>query len=103
MGPHSSSDDPELYRSSDAVEEWRDRDPIVRMRRHLEHLGIMDSALDERLGHEIDSEVRAAITVAEAKARPERDTLFDDVYAERTWNLVEQAAELEGVSGKGGA
>lgn len=94
MGPHSTSDDPEAYRSNEAVEQWKSRDPIVRLRRHLEYLGIMDAQLDERMGREIEEAVRAAISAAEAKGPPDRDTLFDDVYAERPWNLQEQAEEL---------
>lgn len=97
MGPHSTSDDPDLYRPEGAADEWKSRDPIARLRKHLEYLGIIDGVLDDRLGAEIDAEVRGAISVAEAKGPPDRDTMFDDVYAERTWNLVEQARELESV------
>jgi pyruvate dehydrogenase E1 component alpha subunit/2-oxoisovalerate dehydrogenase E1 component alpha subunit len=97
MGPHSTSDDPDLYRSDAAVDEWKHRDPIARLRRHLEYLGIIDGVLDERLGAEIDAEVRGAISVAETKGPPDCDTMFDDVYAERTWNLVEEAKEAERV------
>jgi pyruvate dehydrogenase E1 component alpha subunit/2-oxoisovalerate dehydrogenase E1 component alpha subunit len=54
----------------------------------------MDAALDARMGTELDEEIKQAIAGAEAKGPPERDTMFDDVYAERPWNLEEQAAEL---------
>jgi pyruvate dehydrogenase E1 component alpha subunit len=97
MGPHSTSDDPDAYRPSESVDEWKARDPIARLRRHLEYLGIMDSAIDDRLTAELDEEIRSAISVAESKAPPERATMFDDVYATRPWNLEEQAAELEKV------
>lgn len=95
MGPHSTSDDPDVYRSSDAVEEWKVRDPIARLRRHLEYLGIMEAALDARMGNELDDEIKRAIASAETKPPPDRDTMFDDVYAERPWNLEEQAREAE--------
>jgi len=94
MGPHSTSDDSGLYQSDADLEEWKRRDPIVRLRRHLEYLGIIDEALDHRLGAEIDEEARSAISVAEAKGPPDRESMFDDVYAERPWNLVEQSREL---------
>jgi pyruvate dehydrogenase E1 component alpha subunit/2-oxoisovalerate dehydrogenase E1 component alpha subunit len=95
MGPHSTSDDPDAYRSSEGVEEWKRRDPIVRLRRHLEYLGIMEAALDARMGNELDDEIKQAIAAAEAKPPPDRATMFDDVYAERPWHLEEQAREGE--------
>ena len=36
MGAHTTSDDPTRYRDSDELEEWRAKDPIVRMRAFLE-------------------------------------------------------------------
>jgi pyruvate dehydrogenase E1 component alpha subunit len=93
MGPHSTSDDPDLYRDAESVALWKARDPIARLRRHLEHLGIMEAALDARMGTELDEEIKRAIDAAEAKPPPARDTMFDDVYAERPWNLVEQARQ----------
>jgi pyruvate dehydrogenase E1 component alpha subunit/2-oxoisovalerate dehydrogenase E1 component alpha subunit len=101
MGPHSTSDDPDLYRSGDAIDAWKNRDPIVRLRRHLEYLGIMEASLDARIGTELDYEIKRAITAAEAKAPPDRDTMFDDVYAERPWNLEEQAREIAAPKGEG--
>ena len=35
VGPHSSADDPGRYRSAELTEQWRQRDPIERLRRYL--------------------------------------------------------------------
>lgn len=66
-------------------------DPLDRFRRHLEYLGILDAAADAVLGEALNDEIAAAIATAAAEGPPDRSTLFDDVYAERPWNLVEQA------------
>jgi pyruvate dehydrogenase E1 component alpha subunit len=66
-------------------------DPVGRFRRHLEYLGILDAAADALLRETLSGEIAAAIATAAAEPPPARSTLFDDVYAERPWHLVEQA------------
>ena len=39
---------------------------------------------------ELNAEIARAITEVEALGPPARETIFDDVYAELPWNLVEQ-------------
>src|SRR3972149_4910605 len=39
-GPHTTADDPTRYRKSEEVEEWKVRDPILRLRRFLMTKGI---------------------------------------------------------------
>jgi pyruvate dehydrogenase E1 component alpha subunit len=36
MNPHTTSDDSRRYRHDAELESWRQRDPIARLRRHLE-------------------------------------------------------------------
>ncbi len=94
MGAHSTSDDPTRYRSQDEVDAWARKDPLDRLRRHLVHLGLVTDASDEALDAELTAEIAAAITAVEAMPPPPRESLLDDVYAEPTWNLREQLAEL---------
>ena len=94
IGAHSSSDDPSRYRSQDEVDTWIKRDPLLRLRRHLDHLGAWSDAKDEALEAEHNAEIGAAITEVEKHGPPARETIFDDVYATRPWHLEEQRAEL---------
>jgi pyruvate dehydrogenase E1 component alpha subunit/2-oxoisovalerate dehydrogenase E1 component alpha subunit len=94
MGAHTTSDDPTRYRDQNEVEEWKKRDPIDRAFKRLVALEVWDSKRDEALRAELLEEVNAAIKEAEALPLPPRGTLFDDVYAEETWNLAEQRADL---------
>jgi pyruvate dehydrogenase E1 component subunit alpha len=94
MGAHSTSDDPSRYRSEEEVQAWAKKDPILRLRRHLVYLELLDDALDQKIEAEINEEISAAVAEVERHGPPAQGTLFDDVYAEPTWNLVEERAEL---------
>jgi pyruvate dehydrogenase E1 component alpha subunit/2-oxoisovalerate dehydrogenase E1 component alpha subunit len=96
---HSSSDDPTRYRDEQVVESWRQRDPIDRFRNYLELEGLVDSTLGETIAAEVKSEVDAAIAAAEKAPPPHTDTLFSDVYAELTPDLVEQRGLVRGETG----
>ncbi len=80
MGPHTTSDDPTRYRSHDEEEEWRLKDPLIRVRALLDREGLID---DEYLA----SVESAADEMAAALRRgcigahdPEPLSLFDEVY-----------------------
>jgi pyruvate dehydrogenase E1 component alpha subunit/2-oxoisovalerate dehydrogenase E1 component alpha subunit len=95
IGAHSTSDDPTRYRSDEEVEAWKKKDPVDRLRKHLVVRGLMDDARDAALEKELQDEIGPAIKKVEELGNPPRSSLFDDVYAEPTWNLVEQRALLE--------
>lgn len=94
IGAHSTSDDPTRYRSQDEVDAWTKKDPLDRLRKHMVVRGLLDDAADARLESEIQAEIQAAITEVEPMASPPRASVFDDVYAELPWHLVEQREEL---------
>jgi 2-oxoisovalerate dehydrogenase E1 component alpha subunit len=93
MGGHSTNDDPNAYRGSDALEAWADRDPLLRVRRHLEKNGEWSDRQEEELKQGLIERFRAAVSIAEATPRPRLESMFDDVYERPTWNLLEQRAE----------
>jgi pyruvate dehydrogenase E1 component alpha subunit len=95
IGAHSTSDDPTRYRADSEVEEWKKKDPLARLRRHLVLQGAVDDAFDVALDAELTADIARAVNEVEALPPPARGSLFEDVYAELPWNLVEQRAELE--------
>jgi pyruvate dehydrogenase E1 component alpha subunit/2-oxoisovalerate dehydrogenase E1 component alpha subunit len=95
IGAHSTSDDPTRYRSDAEVEEWKKKDPLDRLRKHLVGKGLLDDARDAELEKELQEEISPAIKKVEELPPPSRATMFDDVYAAPTWNLVEQRELLE--------
>ncbi|HEX9297659.1 MAG TPA: thiamine pyrophosphate-dependent enzyme [Polyangiaceae bacterium] len=94
VAPHSTSDDPSRYRSTDDVEAWIRKDPLERLSRHLRARGLLSNADDERLEHEILEEIRKAIDEVESYGPPAPASLFDDVYSELPWHLGEQREVL---------
>lgn len=94
LGAHSTSDDPTRYRSQAELDEWRLRDPLVRLRRNLEASGYWDSTQQCQLDEVIRREISSAVVDAEAVDPPPRDSLFDDVYRAQPWHLREQSEAL---------
>jgi len=95
VAPHSTSDDPSRYRSNDDVDAWIRRDPLDRLVRYLTSRGLLTAEADERFEHETNEEIRKAIDEVESYGPPDRASLFEDVYAEPPWHLVEQRELLE--------
>ena len=93
MGGHSTNDDPNAYRGSDALQAWADRDPLLRVRRHLEKHGEWSERQEEDLKQSLLERFRAAVSIAESTPRPRLESMFEDVYERPTWNLIEQRAE----------
>jgi len=93
MGPHTTADDPTRYRPSAELEEWRAKDPILRLERHLEALGLFTA---ERRA---ESQARADTVAAELRAGcigmpdPEPLTVFDNVFTGPQATLDRQRAE----------
>lgn len=93
MGAHTTSDDQTKYRASDDEEEWRGRDPILRLTRYLERIGAIDDAWlasVEDDAKEFGSQVRAVIPELQDTTM---DRLFETVYAEPTVALEAQRRE----------
>jgi 2-oxoisovalerate dehydrogenase E1 component alpha subunit len=96
---HSTSDDPSGYRPASEAKAWPLGDPIERLKAHLVALGEWDDDRHEAMRAECDAEVRAAQKEAEGlgilpqQGKDNIESMFDDVYAELPWNLVEQRDE----------
>ncbi len=65
-------------------------DPIARMRLHLESRGLGGAERDDRLVAEVGADIERALAEAGEAPKPAHETLFEDVYAEPSWNLAEQ-------------
>ncbi len=92
MSMHTTADDPTRYRSEDAAEAWKERDPITRFKLYLENKGIWDAAREEALLEEIRAEVAAGVKKFEQESDFAPDTSFDHVFATSYPVLEEQRA-----------
>jgi pyruvate dehydrogenase E1 component alpha subunit len=93
MGPHTTADDPKRYQAPEERAGWEGRDPIVRLRRHLEGRGLWDADRHAEAVAAAEAEIDAAWDTAEA-ATVSPDHFFDHVYASPTPRMVTQRAEL---------
>jgi pyruvate dehydrogenase E1 component alpha subunit len=93
MGPHTTADDPKRYQAPEERAGWEGRDPIPRLRRHLEGRGLWDDDRQAAAEAAAEAEIDAAWERAEAATVPP-DAFFDHVYAEPTPRMVTQRAEL---------
>jgi pyruvate dehydrogenase E1 component alpha subunit/2-oxoisovalerate dehydrogenase E1 component alpha subunit len=80
----------------ESPETWAGTDPILRFRRHLAYLQVLDAASDEAMRAELEQNIAAEIALAEARPKPALSTMFEDVYGEQPWHLVEQARHAGG-------
>jgi len=71
-----------VYRSTAEVDEWRKKDPIMRIENLLIERGIMSEPEYQIIRAEIQQEVDEAVAFAEASPQPAFDSIFEDVYSE---------------------
>ncbi len=93
-GSHSSSDDPTRYRETAESEEWKRKDPIERMKKYLQQVGIWTEAYEEQVWEEARFRINKATSEAESVEQPDWASLFENVYEEMPPMLVEQQQAL---------
>lgn len=94
LDPHSSSDDPTRYRSSEEQQAWQEKDPIERLKQALlQQYAIAPDAL-EALEADLKQAIQAAIETAQRTPQPDWDSLITDVYEAPPPYLQQQLAEI---------
>jgi pyruvate dehydrogenase E1 component alpha subunit len=94
FGAHTTADDPTKYRDDAEVEEWRPRDPLLRVQRYLEQRGQWSEGWEQELVEACAAEVEQAMEAAAAVRPPPPQDMFRYMYAEMTPALVEQETGL---------
>ncbi|MEP7215411.1 MAG: thiamine pyrophosphate-dependent enzyme, partial [Anaerolineaceae bacterium] len=74
--------DPELYRSKDEVERWKQRDPIDLLTRELSETGTVSEQAIVEMEARIGRELEAAVAFAEEAALEPVENLTRFVYSE---------------------
>jgi pyruvate dehydrogenase E1 component alpha subunit len=92
-GAHSTSDDPTAYRDKAEVERQLKRDPLRRLRRHLEQLSAWSEQEEKRYIDEVHAELQACIDRAEAAPQPSIASMFEQVFEHQPEHLREQQHE----------
>ena len=80
LAPHTTSDDPSRYRADEEVERWRQRDPIERLRRVLDDLGLWDAEQDAEFLRVFRVEFDEAVQRADKAPELEPQELVEHVF-----------------------
>ncbi len=94
FGPHTTADDPTLYRSEEDVKRMEQNDPIARFKNYMMKKSIWDETQDKALHEEIDALVDKAAKEAEQEPLPAMEDLFKNVFATMPEYLKEEADEF---------
>ena len=74
--------DPDLYRSKEEIERWREHDPIPALTTQLQDAGLLSDSDLQDLEHSIADEIQAAVAFAEGGTLEPVEDLERFVYAE---------------------
>ncbi|GAA1456346.1 pyruvate dehydrogenase (acetyl-transferring) E1 component subunit alpha [Nocardiopsis exhalans] len=109
MGAHTTNDDPTRYRDKGELDEWKAKDPILRVRRYLEANGLADEAFFASIEEEADKVGETVRSQCRNMPDPEPLDIFHEVYAEPNVHIDQQRAEFadylssfEGAGAEGG-
>jgi len=75
-----SIQDPQAYRDSEEVDQWRIKDPIDTFREMSQVEGLIDDEQIAAIGERVEASVAAAVKFAEESDEPSIETLYDHVY-----------------------
>lgn len=99
QGPHTTSDNPRVYRSEEYEAEHNKKCPIARLEKYMLANGLITSSEIAELEAKIDAEILEATKVMESKKTMSIDEAFDYTYAENYDELKEQKEEAKRIFG----
>jgi 2-oxoisovalerate dehydrogenase E1 component alpha subunit len=80
--PHSSDDDDRTYRSRAEVDEWKKKDPVLRMRQYLESVGLLNEARSQEYEARAKQAVDDANEFAKNASYPPAEAALENVWGE---------------------
>ncbi|MBP6000078.1 MAG: pyruvate dehydrogenase (acetyl-transferring) E1 component subunit alpha [Sediminibacterium sp.] len=84
---HSVSD-PQKYRSKDEVEEYKDQDPIIKVRKTILENNFATEAALQEIDEKINGIVEASVKFAEESPWPDDSEVLKDVYIDQNYPFI---------------
>jgi pyruvate dehydrogenase E1 component alpha subunit len=84
---HSVSD-PQKYRSKDEVEEYKDQDPIIKVRKTIIENNFATEATLQEIDEKINGIVEASVKFAEDSPWPDNSEVLKDVYIDQNYPFI---------------
>ncbi|HVC35807.1 MAG TPA: pyruvate dehydrogenase (acetyl-transferring) E1 component subunit alpha [Chloroflexota bacterium] len=79
---HSMADAGTVYRTTEEIEQWRGRDPIVSFREKLEQADLLSASRAHEIDQAVDQTIEDAVRFADESPFPSTSTLYESVYCE---------------------
>jgi pyruvate dehydrogenase E1 component alpha subunit len=89
-GDHTTSDDASRYRTTEEIEEWERKDPLLKFKTYLEKKGIWNDEKESEAWKTAREKVEEAVRKAEAYPRPDVEEIFRHTYTQMPACLKEQ-------------
>lgn len=100
-GPHTlAGDDPTRYRQDTELDEWEERDPLIRFRTYLREKNLWTEEDEERVIEETKQEVSDNIKKADQIAPSRVSELIESMFEDLPSHLKEQKREFEQWEGR---
>ncbi|WP_432408188.1 pyruvate dehydrogenase (acetyl-transferring) E1 component subunit alpha [Wukongibacter sp. M2B1] len=102
LGPHTTSDDPTIYREDKEVEEWKEKDPLIRFKTYLIDKGLWSEEEDSKQIEEFEKLANDTFKRVENSDEIPLEDIFKYHYEEMTENLIEQYEDYKAYLAEGG-
>jgi pyruvate dehydrogenase E1 component alpha subunit len=96
LGIHTTADDSSRYEPPEYKEQWRDKDPVLRLQRYLERRGKWNAGIAETIEAEIKAQLDAAWEEAQRVPLSRVEESLTYMFAEMTPRLRQQYDGLKG-------
>ncbi|MBI5562362.1 MAG: pyruvate dehydrogenase (acetyl-transferring) E1 component subunit alpha [Deltaproteobacteria bacterium] len=96
LDDHTTSDDASRYRDKEEVEEWKKREPLIRLRLFMEKKGLWTQAYEDEVLKKAAAQVDEAVKTAEAMPPPQAQEIIQYTNKELS---PRQRRELKGMGG----
>ncbi len=90
MGPHTTSDDPSVYRDDKVTAKWAKKDPIDRLEKYLIEKKAWTKKKSEKLREEVVADFKTTFEKVEKLENTALEDVFKYTYAEMTPDLQKQ-------------
>ena len=90
FAPHSTYDGTPVYRTSDEEAQWRDRDPVTRMRAFLMNKGLWEADQEDGMRAGISADLETFVEELEARPAVSRDYSPRQLFARAPASLTQQ-------------
>ena len=82
IGDHTTADDARRYRDQKELEEWKAKDPLVRLGNYLRKRKLWDDKKETAIQEKAKADISAVVERAEHITAPAKTEIFDSMYAE---------------------